>query len=140
MSNYFPCAFRQGEVILDGLRRLGVNNVHAGAAGAPRAAAGGGVALQLPVLHAIDRGRPVRHARKGRAAPLARPPLHRQDASAEACVGEVHLSSVLCLQPPPSLNHVITFQTPQGRLQCREQAPELRGAHGAPGTFFYGCA
>ncbi len=42
------------------------------AAGAPGAAAGSRDALQLPVLHAVDGGRPVRRARQGRAAPVVR--------------------------------------------------------------------
>ncbi len=42
------------------------------AAGAPGAAAGSRDALQLPLLHAVDGGRPVRRARQGRAAPVVR--------------------------------------------------------------------
>lgn len=75
---------------MDVLGRLEVKKVCVETAGAPGAAAGGGVALQLPVLHAVDGGRPVRHARQGRAAPLARPPLHRRGASAETCAGNGH--------------------------------------------------
>ena len=140
IEHFLFCAFCLGEVILDGPGRLGVKCAHVGAAGAPRAAPGGGVALQLPVLHA--RLSALSAIRALRASCTAGAPSSAQTGciSTDKCRQRASsLYSNLCLQLPLFLNHAITFLTPTGRLQCREQARALPDAQCAPGTVSCDC-